>query len=85
LLKQVNALDEVGLGRNTILVFASDNGPEIEAYERARSVGHFSMAHFRGVKRDLYEGGHRIPMVVRWPAKVAPGTTSDSLFSLTDW
>lgn len=82
---QVNALDDIGFGQNTILVFASDNGPELEAYDRARSTGHFSMFHFRGLKRDLYEGGHRIPMIVRWPAVVAAGTQSSALFSLTDW
>jgi len=82
---QVNALDDYGFGQNTILVFASDNGPELEAYERARSTGHFSMFHFRGLKRDLYEGGHRIPMIVRWPAVVAAGTHCRALFSLTDW
>ena len=81
----MRAIDEAGIGQNTLIVFSSDNGPEVDAYRRAQAENHFSMGPLRGVKRDLYEGGHRVPMVVRWPAMVKPGSVSRALVNLTDW
>jgi arylsulfatase A len=49
------------------------------SFVQARNNGHDSNGPFRGVKRDSWEGGHRMPLVVRWPGKVAPGTRSDAL------
>ena len=79
------ALQRQGLTDNTLVIFTSDNGtskganiPELEA------KGHFPSAHFRGSKADLWDGGHRIPFIVRWPGKVKPGTQSDQLICLTD-
>ncbi|HZZ77115.1 MAG TPA: arylsulfatase [Gemmataceae bacterium] len=86
----VRALDEHGLTENTIVIFTSDNGPEvvgevgIGAYERLRRYGHASMGIYRGVKRDLWEGGHRMPFVIRWPGKIAPDSTSDQTIGFTD-
>jgi arylsulfatase A-like enzyme len=86
----VRALDEHGLTENTIVIFTSDNGPEvvgevgIGAYERLRRYGHASMGIYRGVKRDLWEGGHRMPFVIRWPGKIAPNSTSDQTIGFTD-
>jgi arylsulfatase A-like enzyme len=61
-------LDELGLGENTILLFTSDNGGE----ERVTSN-----APLRGGKSQLYEGGIRVPLIVRWPRAVRPGSVSD--------
>ena len=47
-------------------------------------MGHYPSAQYRGYKSDLWDGGHRVPFIVRWPARVDPGTTSDQLICLTD-
>src|SRR5690606_15762270 len=78
----LDKLDKRGLADQTLVIFASDNGPywrqqEIEKY------GHRSAGELRGMKADAYEGGHRIPFIVRWPGKVKDGTVSDATFSLT--
>ena len=83
--KMLDALDRSGLAENTIVIFSSDNGPESSAYERARAHKHYSMGNLRGVKRDTWEGGHRVPLLVRWPGIVESGSQSDELISLTDW
>ncbi len=86
----LRALDENGITKDTLVVFTSDNGPEvvgevgIGAYERLQRFGHASMGLWRGVKRDLWEGGHRVPFLLRWPGKVQPNTTSDELIGFTD-
>jgi len=66
---------------NTLLVFTSDNGPEIVeidpgAYDRIRRYGHRSMDGLRGVKRDIWEGGHRVPFLARWPGRIPSGAVS---------
>lgn len=81
----MKALDDCGMAGNTLVIFSADNGPEHFAYGRIRETGHYSMGQWRGVKRDLYEGGHRVPTVVRWPREIKPGTISDALVSMTDW
>jgi arylsulfatase A-like enzyme len=77
-------LDKTGLGRNTLVIFTSDNGPERFAYERVPEFGHYSMGRLRGVKRDAWEGGHRVPFLARWPGRIRPGTTSEETICLTD-
>jgi arylsulfatase A-like enzyme len=57
---------------------------EIGAYERAREYGHYSMGGLRGIKRDIWEGGHRVPFVARWPGVIPAGTSCDHLASLAD-
>ncbi|MEO7597903.1 MAG: arylsulfatase [Opitutus sp.] len=69
---ELKALD---LDENTLVIFTSDNGPHNEGGNDATFFE--SSGPLRGVKRDLYEGGIREPMIVRWPARVAGGTTSD--------
>jgi arylsulfatase A len=78
------ALEKQGLSENTIVVFSADNGPETYAYPRLRRFGHRSMGPLRGLKRDLYEGGHRVPLLVRWPGVVPAGKVSDGLISQID-
>jgi arylsulfatase A-like enzyme len=75
-------LKELDIDDNTIVIFTSDNGPHHEG-------GHDpdfwnSNGRLRGNKRDLYEGGIRVPMIVRWPGRVQPGTTSDHVSAFWD-
>ncbi|MFC1526420.1 arylsulfatase [Candidatus Latescibacterota bacterium] len=78
------ALERKGMADNTLLIFASDNGPEHFAYGCIQEHGHYSMAHLRGVKRDTWEGGHRIPLVARWPDVTPPGSECHHLTTLGD-
>lgn len=80
----LKAIEDNGFGDNTLVLFTSDNGAERYAYDRIRNHGHRSSAMLRGLKRDLYEGGHRVPCIVKWPGKVEPGTVSDALLSQVD-
>lgn len=75
-----NALIEQGIADNTILIFTSDNGCSPQAdYEQLATKGHDPSYLFRGHKADIYEGGHHVPYVVSWPAKVKPGVTNQIL------
>lgn len=65
------------LVNDTVVFISSDNGPENSAYEASRTAGRDSNGPFRGVKRDNWEGGTRVPFLIRWPGKVTAGTTSD--------
>jgi arylsulfatase A-like enzyme len=80
----VGALERNGLLSNTLIIFSSDNGAERYAYKRMQQYEHFSNGDWRGVKRDLWEGGHRVPFVISWPGKVQGGLVSDRLVSQTD-
>ena len=77
------ALDRNGLGENTLLLFSSDNGP-VWYPQDERKFGHHSTGVMRGMKGDAWEGGHRVPFVVRWPARVKAGTTSAQTLCFTD-
>ncbi len=74
----LRTLKENNLEQNTIVFFASDNGPRSEATEQQTKVVNFfdSNGIYRGYKRDLYEGGIREPFIVSWPGKIAAGTTN---------
>lgn len=79
------ALDEFGFAENTLLIFSSDNGPEVpSAYFMRNDHDHDGARPWRGLKRDQWEGGHRVPMIARWPGKIAAGSTIDQTFCLTD-
>ena len=65
-------------------MFTSDNGPEGYAYARDREYGHWSAAPLRGLKRDLHEGGHRVPMIVRYAGVTRPGSRTAALASQVD-
>jgi len=81
----LKTLDRLGIADNTLVMFASDNGPEVPTViAMRRDHKHDGARPWRGVKRDQWEGGHRTPFIVRWPGKVKPGTTSDQTLSLTD-
>jgi arylsulfatase A len=80
----LQALKDAGIEDNTLVIFSSDNGPENTAYLRDRKFDHWSSSPYRGLKRDLYEGGHRVPMIVRWPDNVPANTKTDELISQVD-
>jgi len=81
----MKTLDELGIADNTIVMFGSDNGPEVPTViAMRRDHKHDGARPWRGVKRDQWEGGHRTPFIVRWPGKVKAGTVCDEPLSLTD-
>ncbi|AQT68079.1 Arylsulfatase [Anaerohalosphaera lusitana] len=76
-------LKEHGIDEDTLVIFTSDNGPHAEG---GNDWAFFdSNGPFRGIKRDLYEGGIREPMVVRWPGKIKPGSKSDHISAFWDF
>ena len=78
-------LEKSGHDRDTMIVFTSDNGPENSWKQRIDDFGHRSNAIYRGGKRDIYEGGHRVPFLVRWPAGIKqPGRTCGALVGQID-
>jgi len=79
------ALERNGLTDDTIVIFTADNGCSPQAnFEELARFGHNPSYVFRGHKADIYEGGHRIPFVIRWPGTVEADAASDQTFCLTD-
>ncbi|WP_372949737.1 sulfatase family protein [Mariniphaga sp.] len=80
----MKALEDKGIAENTLLIFTTDNGCSPQAdFEQLASKGHSPSYIFRGHKADIYEGGHRVPYVLRWPANVKP-CKSEQLVCTTD-
>jgi arylsulfatase A-like enzyme len=80
----LRTLDELGLAENTLVVFTSDNGTT--HLNQEVDVDFFnSVGDLRGLKGSLYEGGVRVPTIVRWPGKVEPGSQSDFVSGFEDW
>ncbi len=78
----VAKLEELGIADNTLIIFTSDNGAHTEG---GADPGFFnSSGELRGFKRDLYEGGIRVPMVARWDGKITPGTETDHISAFWD-
>lgn len=81
----LKTLDELGVADNTLVIFSSDNGPEtVTTYHMRTDHDHDPARPWRGMKRDQWEGGHRIPMIARWPEKIQAGRTTDQMTSLSD-
>lgn len=78
----VRKLKEKGMYENTIIIFASDNGPHKEGGADPDFFN--SNGIWRGYKRDLYEGGIRVPMIISWPGHIQPGTETDFMCSFWD-
>ena len=79
------ALKRIGEEENTLFVFTSDNGcSKAAGIGELAGKGHRVSAHLRGSKADLWDGGHRIPFIVKWPGKVKSGSRSNQLICLTD-
>ncbi len=73
---------ELGIEDNTIIVFASDNGPHTEGGADPKYFK--SSGPLKGVKRDLYEGGIRVPMIIKWPGKIKEGAKTDLVSAFWD-
>ena len=81
----LQAVKKAGLDENTLVVFTSDNGCSPQGnFELLQSKGHYPSSIYRGHKADIYEGGHRVPMIVRWPGQIEGGRKTDALACLTD-
>lgn len=81
----VDALNRHGFADNTLVIFSSDNGcSKAAGISKLAEQGHIVSAGYRGSKADLWDGGHRIPFIVRWPGKVLEGSTCDHTICLTD-
>jgi len=81
----IKTLARLGVAENTLVMFSSDNGPETTSVINMRKdYQHDGARPWRGMKRDQWEGGHRVPLIARWPGKIKPGSTTDQMTSLTD-
>lgn len=78
----VQTLEELGLSENTLIIFTSDNGPHQEGGADPEYFN--SNGPLRGFKRDLYEGGIRVPMIAKWPGKISAGTRTDHVSAFWD-
>jgi arylsulfatase len=72
-------LDDIGEADNTIVLFTTDNGAEVFTWPDG------GMTPFKSTKGTVYEGGFRVPAIIRWPGKIKPGTVENGLFSGLDW
>ncbi len=75
----LNKLDQLGIADNTIVMYSTDNGAELMSWPDG------GMIPFRGEKNTTWEGGFRIPMMVKWPGKIKTGQVSNEIISLEDW
>jgi arylsulfatase A-like enzyme len=81
----VSLVRELGLERDTLFVFSSDNGPLYDKYGGTDCEFFNSHGGLRGRKGSLYEGGFRVPCIVRWTGRIQPGTVSDRVTGFEDW
>lgn len=81
----IQAIDEAGIGNNTLVIFTADNGhSHYTGWDDLIAAGHLPSGPYRGHKGDVWEGGHRVPFVVRWPDRIPADSTSDQMVCLTD-
>jgi len=81
----LKALDDIGQADNTVVIFTCDNGTSPQAKFGVLEAKNVNLrANWRGWKADAYEGGHRVPFIVRWPGQVKPNTRSNETIVLTD-
>lgn len=81
----VKTVDSLGVADNTIIVFSSDNGPETPSWRIKNETGHDASYSLRGMKRDGWEGGHRVPFIVKWPKAIKGNQVSDEIVCQTDF
>lgn len=79
----LKTLDEAKLADNTLVIFTSDNGAHWLP-EEVTKFAHRANGNWRGQKADIWDGGHRVPFIARWPGKIRPGRSSNELICLTD-
>jgi arylsulfatase A-like enzyme len=75
----LDTIDELGIADDTIVIYSTDNGPHVNSWPDG------AMTPFRGEKNTNWEGGFRVPQIIRWPGKVKPGTVSNEIISHMDW
>jgi arylsulfatase len=75
----LSLVDELGIAEDTIVIYSTDNGPHMNSWPDA------AMTPFRGEKNSNWEGAYRVPAVVRWPGRIAPGTVFNGMVSHSDW
>ena len=81
----LKTLERLHVADNTLVIVTSDNGPETTTVVHMRAdYGHDGARPWRGFKRDQWEGGHRVPLLVQWPGRVRPGSVCDRTLCLTD-
>jgi len=81
----VKTVEEAGVSDNTIIIFTSDNGCSPSAkINELKKMGHSPNSIYRGHKADIYEGGHRVPFIIKWPKEIKKGSVSDETICLTD-
>ena len=81
----MRTLERLGVADNTLVMFSSDNGPEVTTtFHMRNDHQHDGARPWHGMKRDQWEGGHRVPFIARWPRKIKPSSTADETVSLTD-
>ena len=81
----IKAIDDAGIADETIVIFTADNGhSHYTGWKELVDAGHMPSGPYRGHKGDVWEGGHRVPLVVRWPNRVPAGESSSQLVCLTD-
>ncbi len=82
----VRALKDNGFYENTLIICSSDNGtsPSTSGLKQLKAAGHYPSGAMRGMKSDIWDGGHRVPFLVAWPGKIKPGSRCDDLVSLAD-
>ncbi len=81
----IKAIDDAGISDNTIVIFTADNGhSHYTGWESLIEAGHLPSGQYRGHKADIWEGGHRVPFIVRWPGKVDADETNNQLICLND-
>ncbi|MFK7852318.1 MAG: arylsulfatase [Akkermansiaceae bacterium] len=80
------ALEETGLIENTLVICSSDNGtsPQTSGLKELKAAGHHPSGELRGMKADLWDGGHRVPFIAAWKNVIEPGSRTDALACLTD-
>jgi arylsulfatase A len=83
--KILDALEKYHLSTNTLVIFTADNGSNLTTGgKELQKKGHEPSGIFRGSKRSIYEGGHRVPFFARWPGRIKPGLKTDEVICLTD-
>ncbi len=77
--EMLDLLDELGIADNTIVMYCTDNGPHMNSWPDG------AMTPFRSEKNTNWEGAFRVPMMVRWPGKIAAGVVSNEIVQHHDW
>lgn len=80
----IKTLDSLGLGENTLIIFTSDNGADWKPGDKQLYPAHQANHIFRGQKSDIWEGGHHVPFIARWPKVISKGSKTEQTICLTD-